>query len=319
MKRVVVGGTFEFLHRGHRELLKKAFDIGDSVLIGITADGFKKDCTKSFEERKNKVENFVKKFGKEFQIVKIQDRFGPTLKEDFDVIVVSKETLKTALEINEIRKGKGMREMEIVEIPIFYGEDLLPISSRRIREGEIDEDGRRLKPLIVNVGSTNPSKIRAVEMVFRNIFNFEIIIKGVEVDSHVSPQPHDDETINGAINRAKNALRNSDYSVGIEAGLFWNPVVKEYFDIAFCAILDKFGRFTYGHSGGFVYPPKVIEMVKKGMEVGDAMEIISGIKDIKRKMGAIGYLSKGKINREEFNAQAVLMAMIPRISGELYF
>jgi non-canonical (house-cleaning) NTP pyrophosphatase len=36
-------------------------------------------------------------------------------------------------------------------------------------------------------------------------------------------------------------------------------------------------------------------------------------------MGAIGYLSKGKINREEFNAQAVLMAMIPRISGELYF
>ena len=318
MKRVVVGGTFEFLHKGHRALLRKAFEIGDSIIIGITADGFKEECGRSFEERKRMVENFIKNFGKEFQIVKINDKFGPTLREDFDLIVVSRETRKTAEEINEVRRKKGMKEMEIVEIPIFYAEDLLPISSRRIREGDIDEEGRRLRPLRVNVGSTNPSKIRAVERVFREIFNFDIIVRGVEVPSHVSPQPHNDETIRGAINRAKNAMGDADYAVGIEAGLFWNPVVEEYFDMAFCAILDRQGKYTYGHSGGFVYPPEVIEMVKKGMEVGEAMEIISGIKDIKRKMGAIGYLSKGKIDRVEFNAQAVLMAMIPRISGELY-
>ncbi len=318
MTRVVVGGTFEFLHRGHRELLKKAFEMGDDVLIGITADGFKKDCSKGFEERKNLVEDFVKSFGKNFKIIKIYDKFGPTLYEDFDIIIVSRETKSTAEEINRIRRERGKKEIYIEEIPIFYAEDLLPISSRRIREGEIDEDGKRLKPLIVNVGSSNPSKIKAVERVFKKIFNFEIVVRGVEVDSHVPPQPHNDDTIKGAINRAKNAMMDADYAVGIEAGLFWNPIVEEYFDVAFCAILDKYGRFTYGHSGGFVYPPRVIEMVKNGMEVGDAMEIISGIKDIKKKMGAIGFLSKGKIDRVEFNSQAVLMAMIPRISAELY-
>ncbi len=319
MIRVVVGGTFEFLHKGHRALLKKAFEIGDYVLIGLTADDFKSECSINFEGRRRRVEEFVENFGKKYDIVKIHDKYGPTLQQDFDVIVVSKETKRTAEEINRLRREKGLKEMKIVEIPIFYAEDLLPISSRRIRDGEIDEDGKRLRPLRVNVGSANPSKIKAVKRVFESIFPFEIIVKGVEVPSHVSSQPINNETIKGAINRAKNALKDADYAIGIEAGLFWNEEIGEYFDKAFCAILDKYGNFTYGYSGGFAYPPKVIEMVKNGMEVGDAMEIISGIREIKKMMGAIGYLSKGKIDRVEFNAQAVLMAMIPRISHELYF
>jgi len=319
MIRVVVGGTFEYLHRGHRELLKKAFDTGDYVFIGITSDEFKDKCRIRFEERKRRVESFVKKFGKEYKIEKIEDRYGPTLDEDFDIIVVSKETRKTAEEINELRRKRGLRPINIVEIPLIFAEDLMPISSRRIRDGEIDEEGRRLKPLIVNVGSENPSKIRAVEKVFSQIFKFNIIVKGVKVDPQVPPQPLEEETIKGAINRAKKALGNGDYGVGIEAGLFWNEEVKEYFDKAFCAIVDEYGHITYGYSGGFVYPPQVIEMVKKGMEVGEAIEILSEIKDIKKKMGAIGFLSKGLIERADFNAQAVLMAMIPRISPDLYF
>jgi len=163
MIRVVVGGTFEYLHRGHRELLKKAFDTGDYVFIGITSDEFKDKCRIRFEERKRRVESFVKKFEKEYKIEKIEDRYGPTLDEDFDIIVVSKETRKTAEEINELRRKRGLRPINIVEIPLIFAEDLMPISSRRIRDGEIDEEGRRLKPLIVNVGSENPSKIRAVE------------------------------------------------------------------------------------------------------------------------------------------------------------
>ncbi len=319
MKKVVVGGTFEFLHKGHRELLKKAFEIGDYVLIGVTSDNFKSECTVGFEKRVAKVKEFVNNFNKPYEIVKIEDKYGPTLSQDFDVIVVSPETMKTAEEINMLRLKNGLKKMDIVKIPIFYAEDLLPISSRRIRNGEIDEGGRRLKPLKINVGSKNPSKIKAVKKVFESIFKFKIEVRGIEVPSQVSPQPVGNETIQGAINRAKNAIQDADYAVGIEAGLFWNEKIEEYFDKAFCAILDRYGNFTYGYSGGFVYPPKVIEMVKDGMEVGDAMEIISGIKDIKKKMGAIGYLSKGKINRVDFNAQAVLMAMIPRISGELYF
>ena len=42
MLRVVVGGTFEYMHKGHMALLKKAFDIGDFVYIGLTSDSYVK-------------------------------------------------------------------------------------------------------------------------------------------------------------------------------------------------------------------------------------------------------------------------------------
>ena len=316
--RVVLGGTFEFLHIGHRALLEKAFKIGDEITIGITADGFKKGVRKNYEERKKGVEEYVKKFGKKYRIVKIQDIFGPTLEEDFDAIVVSEETKNNAEKINDEREKRNLKKMEIVTIPIFFAEDLLPVSSRRIRKGEINEKGKRMKKMIVKIGSDNPSKINAVKMIFEKLFDFEIEYIPARVDSGVPAQPFNDETVRGAINRAKK-LKDYDYAIGIEAGLFWENEIEEYLDRAYCAIIDKYRMMSVGHSGGFSYPPIVIDMVKSGMEVGEAMEKLSGIEEIKKKMGAIGYLSKGIIKREEFNAQAVLMAMIPRIRGSLYF
>ena len=315
--KVVIGGTFEYLHTGHRKLIEKAFELGDFVLIGITSDEFKGDVKIKFQERKKAVEKYVSKFGKPYRVVEINDIFGPTLEEDFDVIVVSKETKKNAEKINKERKRRGMKEMKIVTIPTVLAEDLLPVTSTRIKRGEINEYGKRIAKMKVKIGSENPSKVNAVKMVFSRIFKFPIEYIPVKTEPDVPPQPFEEDTIKGAINRAKK-LKDCDYCIGIEAGLFWDSEVKRYFDRAYCAILDKFGYLTLGHSGGFYYPPPIIEMVKNGMEVGDAMEKISGIKEIKKKMGAIGFLSKGLINRDEFNSQAVIMAMIPRISRELY-
>ena len=315
--RVVAGGTFEYLHKGHRKLIEKAFEIGDHVVIGITADGFKEGVEVKFDERKERVEKYVKKFGKPYRIVEISDIFGPTLNEEFDAIVVSKETKNNAEKINQERRRRGMKEMSIVIIPTVVAEDLLPISSTRIKKGEIDTEGKRLKTMTVKIGSENPSKINAVKMVFSRIFKFPVEYIPVKVDSEVPPQPFENDTVKGAINRAKK-LKDCDYCIGIEAGLFWDSEAKKYFDRAYCAIMDRFGYLTLGHSGGFYYPSSVMDMVKQGMEVGEAMEKISGIEEIKKKMGAIGFLSKGLLNRDEFNSQAVTMAMIPRISRELY-
>jgi pantetheine-phosphate adenylyltransferase len=146
MKKVAVGGTFEILHKGHEALLKKAFGLGE-VTVGLTSDRFaekmRKRKVEEFSERKRKLEEFIfKKFKKKAKIVKIEDIFGPTLNEDFDFLVVSPETFKNAIKINRVREKLGKKPIKIVKVKMFLAEDGKPISSTRIKNGEIDENGK---------------------------------------------------------------------------------------------------------------------------------------------------------------------------------
>jgi inosine/xanthosine triphosphatase len=195
--------------------------------------------------------------------------------------------------------------------------DGLPIASRRIRAGVIDPSGRRWKPLKVVVGTDNPVKVSAVRKVLGDL-EFPAKVKGVRVSSEVPDQPFGDEALQGALNRARAALGEGDFGVGIEAGLVWSSVLSDYFDVQYCAVLDRAGRMTVGHGPGFSYPPKVLEKVKAGETVAEAMVRLTGIRDIGSKQGAIGYLSSGAMDRGRLTECAVLMAMVPRIRRELY-
>lgn len=168
----------------------------------------------------------------------------------------------------------------------------------------------------VVVATKNPIKIRAVKNVFSLFFkNFSI----ESINFEYKKQPIGlVETIKGSIKRACYAFKFGDIGVGIEAGLVEIPYTKTgYFDIQFCAIIDKDG-LTLGCGSGFEYPDKVINEVLKGKEVGEVMEQISGIRNIGRKIGAIGYLTHGILNREKLTEQAVLTALIPRINLKIY-
>ena len=170
------------------------------------------------------------------------------------------------------------------------------------------------------VGSKNPVKFNATKNILTKIYK-DIELKSLEVDSGVSNQPFGlDETIKGAVNRAKNAYINwADMSVGIESGLMETPsTLTGYIDLQWCAIFDG-QKITIGASSGFEYPPAVIEEVMSGIEVGDVMDRITGVKSLGQKKGAVSYLSRDMLNRTKNTEQCVLTAMIPRMNNEMYF
>lgn len=327
--KVCLGGTFSPLHKGHKALISKAFEMGSYVFIGVTSDKFASGSRRrqiaSFNERKAALlkwinGNYPKR---QVKIEEIEDFYGPAATGDFDAIVVSPGTEESAGKINKERKKNGLKPLKIVSIDYILAEDLMPISGTRIWLGDIDCNGRRLKPIIVNVGSKNEVKISAARKVFRTIFKgMRVKVVGVEGETGVSPQPFGDDTIKGAENRARSAAAEADYGVGIEAGLVWNERMKQYLDVQYCVVADKLGRTTFGHGSGFYYPPKVIGKVvegkRDGVTISDAMRDVAGIEDIGKKQGAIGYLSKGLLTRTRLTEQSVLMAMVPRISGEMY-
>ena len=62
MKRVITYGTYDLLHYGHINLLKRAKNLGDYLIVAISTDKFNKEmknkiCVQSFEERKTILES----------------------------------------------------------------------------------------------------------------------------------------------------------------------------------------------------------------------------------------------------------------------
>lgn len=148
MPRVVVGGTFECLHDGHRELLRKAFELADSgeVDIGLTSNEMANKRPRKIPDysiRKEKVIQYIQQIaeGQKYTIVKLNEPYGKTLTKNYDYIVVSPETYSVALKINKLRAEKNMKDIEIVKIDYVLAEDQMRISSTRIVLGEIDIHG----------------------------------------------------------------------------------------------------------------------------------------------------------------------------------
>ncbi|MDP7079843.1 MAG: phosphopantetheine adenylyltransferase [Candidatus Undinarchaeales archaeon] len=148
--RVAVGGTFDRFHRGHEAILRKAFDLGDRVLIGVTTDemlGRKRagHQLEGIEARRKAVERFLSSSGLDVraEIIVLTDTAGPTATDPaIDALVVSPETEPVALGINEQRQSNGLSPMDIVTIEFVMADDSVRISSTRIREGVIDREGR---------------------------------------------------------------------------------------------------------------------------------------------------------------------------------
>ena len=149
---MATGGTFDILHLGHLDLLKKSFEVGSFVVIGLTSDSFarstlNKDLRNSFESRYENLRNFIRDNIKStsYEISKLEEEFVPLMFSDnIDCLVVSSETSIKGEKINNIRADKGLLPIEIVLVNMRLAQDGNPISSTRIRHKEIDPTGKVL-------------------------------------------------------------------------------------------------------------------------------------------------------------------------------
>jgi cytidyltransferase-like protein len=153
-KNVAVGGTFDELHRGHKTLLMKAFEIGEHVLIGLSSEEFATKMNKPhivapYEQRLEDLKDFLNKNGwsSRAAIISLNDPFGAAASKEYvDALVVSRETEKKASKINKLRKLIELPRLQIVVIDMVPSENCGTISTTRIRRGEIDREGHVLKP-----------------------------------------------------------------------------------------------------------------------------------------------------------------------------
>jgi len=148
---IATGGTFDILHKGHYTLLLKAFEVGKRVIIGISSDNYtslrKKKITNEYPIRLKNLKRFIEdKFNKSnYSIYELNDFYGPTvLTNDVQAIVTTEGTKENCIKINELRKSKGLPQLEIIIVPLVEDQDGKVISSTRIRRGEIDINGNKL-------------------------------------------------------------------------------------------------------------------------------------------------------------------------------
>ncbi len=152
-KTVATGGTFDHFHKGHDALLSKSFEVADKVVIGLTSDEFArregKTPDQTYAQRLRSLRALIRREfpNRKYIVAKLDDYFGPGIASpDVQAIVVSRETAKRVPIANALREAKGYPPLEVVVVDYVLAEDSVPISSTRIRKGEIDTEGRLLKP-----------------------------------------------------------------------------------------------------------------------------------------------------------------------------
>lgn len=177
----------------------------------------------------------------------------------------------------------------------------------------------------ITVGSKNKTKVTSVRdavLMYPHLFpNPEVVGIDVQVDVYGHPKSIE-ETVAGAIERARQAFVDCEYSVGLEGGLIAVPEsVSGYMETGACAIYDG-TQFSLGLAPSFEWPKPVTEMILSGEADGSAAFKKLGFTE-HEKLGAmdggiIGMLTDGKMSREDFSKYSIMMAIILLDKAHMY-
>lgn len=171
----------------------------------------------------------------------------------------------------------------------------------------------------IAVGTQNPIKIEAVRMVAEQIWGKGVMVTGTAVSSGVPDMPHGDEVcITGARNRALAAqqVQNADFGIGLEGGV--QELDSGLYLCGWVVVVSTDGREGIGSSGKIQLPEGIAVKIRDGAELGPVMDEVVQAKNTKQKMGAVGLLTSGLIDRKMAFGTAVTLAFAPFLTPHFY-
>lgn len=215
----VLGGTFDHFHLGHAALLSAAFRVGRSVSVGVTTDRYVTAHPKPFPARiqpyavrRRALKRWIEREypTRSYRLSPLENVFGRSVEKGVDVLVLSADTLRGGRAVNAERRRLGRPPVPLEVVPVVLAEDLRPISSRRIRAGEIDRAGRRRTSISVGVGLADSRDRNAAVRAVRSVFPTARIRVTTEDGVALGGRP---EVLAKAL--ARHALRGRELALGI--------------------------------------------------------------------------------------------------------
>jgi len=188
--------------------------------------------------------------------------------------------------------------------------------------------------MIIALGSERRPKIEAVEGAAALIAglglidwkNPQIITRSVPVDAPPMPTS-DEELMRGASSRVANLITalkeeglSADLYVGLEGG-FHSEIVRgsQLVFLRGWAYASDGNTGYFGSSPSIEVPHKVAaEVLDTGKELGEVIDRIAGLQDIRSKQGTWGVLTRDLLQRKHSFESALLAAFAPFYNPGLF-
>lgn len=204
MKKVITYGTYDLLHEGHINLLRRAKELGDYLIVGVTSDSFDKGRGK-LNVRNNVLERVeaVRKTGYADEIV-IEDYFGQKIDDiqhyDIDIFAIGSDWEGKFDYLNEYCK--------VVYLPRTEG-----ISSTMLREQSQD---------VFRVGVIGSGRIA------KRFIPEAKVVNGIEVTSVYDPDNESASIFAVQFGIQSFSSLFSDFLTGVDAVYIASPHLTHY-------------------------------------------------------------------------------------------
>jgi len=171
------------------------------------------------------------------------------------------------------------------------------------------------------IGSVSEKKIKIAEEIIQELFkDGEIIVEGYAANSGMPETPYDQQTVDGARNRALDAqsnIKDANYYIGLESGL-----AERYgrlYEEAWAVVVNSDNKEFFGYSSGLKVPDYILRrMDELKIEHCDAMTIIEN-EHGKLPNDTWGTYSGGMIARAVSLKESLRNALIQVVAGEESF